>query len=182
MKKTVDSHDNRHTPVWVKTGEIVAILLWEIWVLPLRWRCRLRRSSVPVLLEEIEGQIKQARLLSLSPHTIACLVRLRIGCTIHWRRSRCLLSSLLLLYFLARTQRIITLHLQCRLNDGNQLAGHCWISGPGLEQAAHLMPSEGHDEIYRKTIGIGRCTNFTSRAKNSYVKAHPSDKKTVNIL
>jgi len=157
MKNAHDELGECKVAPWTKAADVLGVLLWDLWVLPLRWHCRLKHVSVPVLLAEIEGTIGQARVLSLSPHTIARLVRLRIACTlICWRRSRCLLSGLLLLHCLARTQRKITLHLECRLKDDGRLSGHCWVSGPGLGEATRLMPAEGKVEIYRKTFDLRR--------------------------
>ena len=152
MENTQKCQYKRKATLRTKAWEVLKIFLWENWVLPLRWRSRLEQISVPMLLDEIEADIGRAGWLSLSPITLACLVRLRLAYLTHWRRKRCLLGSLLLLYYLARTQREVTLHLQCTLKKNEQVSGHCWITGPHLKRATRWMPSEGTDDIYRKTI------------------------------
>ena len=162
MEDTQKCPYGREVVLWTKAWEVLRVLLWENWILPLRWRSRLRHISVPTLLNEIETDIGQAPRLSLSPLTLAWLVRLRIACTAYWRRKRCLLSSLLLLHYLTRTQREITLHLQCTLNNDDRVSGHCWITGPRLKQAIRWMPSEGRHEIYRKTVRHQQHENVVS--------------------
>lgn len=162
MENTHKCQYERKAALRTKTWEVLKVFLWENWILPLRWRCRLRHVSVPMLLDEIETDIGQARWLSLSPLTLAWLVRLRIACTARWRRKRCLLASLLLLHYIARTGREVTLHLQCLLNNNDQVSGHCWITGQHLERAIRWMPSEGKHEIYRKTVRCRQAGNATS--------------------
>lgn len=162
MNNTQKCQYKRKATLRKKAWDVLKVFLWENWILPLRWCSRLKHISVPMLLDEIETDIGQAGWLSLSPITLAWLVRLRIACTVHWRRKRCLLGSLLLLHYLARTQREITLHLQCTLNNNEQVSGHCWITGPQLKRAIRWMPSEGKDDIYRKTIRHPSCNNVMS--------------------
>lgn len=164
MKNARNNSYERSAAPWAKATDVLRVFLWDVWILPLRWRYRLKHISVPVLLTEIERTIGQARLLSLSPRTIAWLVRLRIACTLYWRRNRCLLNSLLLLHCLARTQREVTLHLECRLEEEGRIAGHCWVSGPGLEEAARWMPSAGKTEIHRRTFDLRRRADSASRS------------------
>jgi len=131
--------------------DLVTVLV-SLWLEPARWRYRLRRISVPTLLEEIEAEVRRARSLSLSGRTLGYLVRRRTVLTIRWRRTRCLLRGLLLLYFFARTGKTVTLHLGCRIESNGQLVGHCWISLPGLKQAEMFTSPEGDEEMYRKTL------------------------------
>jgi hypothetical protein len=134
----------------------LATALVSLWSEPARWHYRLRRISVPALLEEIEADVGRARSLSLSRRTIGYLVRRRTVLTMRWRRTRCLLSGLLLLYLFARTGRTVTLHVGCRMGSHGQLVGHCWISSPGLNQAETFTSPGGQEEMYNKTVCVGK--------------------------
>jgi hypothetical protein len=103
-------------------------------------------------LDEIEAAARLASDLSLSPNTIAAMIHRRAVLTIRWRRTRCLLNGLLLLYLLARTRRTVTLHFGCRLAGDDRLSGHCWLSSPDIPDADTYLPAQDMEEMFQRTL------------------------------
>jgi len=132
----------------------IAETLADVWLLPARWRRRLARAPLPALLDEIEAAVKRAPDLPLTPRTIAMLVHRRAVLTIRWRRTRCLLSGLLLLYLLGRTRRTVTLHFGCRIKDDARLSGHCWLSSPDIPEADLFLPGKSMEEMFQRTLNL----------------------------
>jgi hypothetical protein len=130
----------------------IASVLADLWCCPARWRRRLEQIDVPELLDEIEKEAVSRGVICIPPPTIAGLVHRRVILTIRWRKTRCLLSGMLLLYLIARTRRTVTLHLECSFSGDNKLSGHCWISSPDIPEAGQFLPSKGMAEMYSKTI------------------------------
>jgi len=144
---------NRNVSMARKARDVAAVLV-TLAAAPAKWRRRLRRISVPALLDEVEADARRDGPLSLSPGTLAYLVNRRTMLTLTWRRTRCLLSGLLLLYLLARTGRQVALHFDCRLAGDDKLAGHCWIQYPGMDGARRFLPPSGRDALYVKTVRV----------------------------
>lgn len=134
-----------------KTCELTRFFV-DLWILPARWRRRLVAAPLPALLDEIEAAAKRAPDLSLSPETIAAMIHRRAVLTIRWRRTRCLLNGLLLLYSLARTRRTVTLHFGCRMTEDDHLRGHCWLSSPDIPDADTYLPAQDMDEMFQRTL------------------------------
>lgn len=171
----------------IKSYDLITVLK-DLCIKPIRWRYRLRKISIPVLLEEIEDEVGRIRPLSLSPPTIGYLVRRRISLTVRWRRTRCLFNSMLLSYLLARAKQTVTLHIGCNIKDDNTLNGHCWISGPDLKMNQKYMPSAGKDEIHCKTfyprnyddsVSSKDCDTFSGKPRQhisrSFHREHPNE-------
>jgi cyclic pyranopterin phosphate synthase len=128
--------------------------------LPSCWSRRLKAISVPVLLEEIEAQTDSSPAMSISPALIFFMVKLRVKMTFLWRRKRCLLASMLIYYFLPRTDVLIT--TQC-----NRSCSYCFAkfdikqaNGTGGGESKN-MSLENYDEVIKfflrselKCIGI----------------------------
>jgi len=127
----------------------------ELWVLPARWGRRLRDVSVPVLLDEMQAELAGAGPLSLSPRTIARLVRRRVMWTIRWRRTRCLLSGMLVSYLLARAGHEVTVYIGCDVPENAALMSHCWVSCAALPADDPMQSPQGMEPMYTKTFGAG---------------------------
>jgi hypothetical protein len=134
-----------------RTCELVRLFV-ELWILPARWRRRLAAVPLPALLDDIEALAKRAPDLSLAPGTIAMMTHRRAVLTIRWRRTRCLLNGLLLLYALARTRRTVTLHFGCKMTQDDRLSGHCWLSSPDLPDADKYLPAQNMPEMFCRTL------------------------------
>ncbi len=123
-----------------------------VFIKPIKWRLRMEKVSVPTLIDELHNEINRTRRLRLPAATIAYLIRYRVMYSLKWRKKRCLITSLLLMYYLGRANEVVTIHIGCSLGENNKLSGHSWITGQDLKIKKRYLPSEQNDEIFSKTF------------------------------
>jgi hypothetical protein len=129
------------------------VFLIGIFIKPIHWQFRMEEVSVPKLVDELCEEIHHKRPLKLSASTIAYIIRPRVLCSLKWRKRRCLINSLLLMYYFGRIRQINTIHINCCLGYNNKLAGHSWITGPNFDMInKKFLPLPQDDEIYSKTF------------------------------
>jgi hypothetical protein len=126
-------------------------LAYAMWRLPTRWNKRIQRIGLPRFLDELESEVRSSPPLPVAPAHLLRLVRWRTVISWRWRRNRCLLHGLLLLYLLARAGGRVTLHVGCKSVKGT-IRGHCWITSPDLALRAGETPPDDLKEVISKTL------------------------------
>jgi hypothetical protein len=126
-------------------------LTCELWVLPLRWSFRLRKTALPQFLDELEAEARSGAPVLVSVARIAKLVDWRTKLTASWRRNRCLLRSCLLANLLVRAGVPVTLHIAAKSVKG-RVRGHSWITSPALGHQSDPETTDDLKEIFSKTV------------------------------